>query len=254
LESVHSFEEERFFENVAASVAKSPTRDAFVFVYGYNVSFEDAARRTGQIAFDLHFVGAPIFYSWPSNGKIKDYIKDETNVAWTAPHFERFLALLAGHSGVARVNIIAHSMGNRAVCEALRHISSDPHNSLKLNHLILAAPDMDADTFREMQDVLQALSGRITLYESSNDKAIRASRRIHGNARAGELLLLVQGMDTIDASAVDTDFLAHSYFSDNWTLLSDIHSIILNDDPPEKRFGLRKVLHQKSSYYAFVPS
>jgi esterase/lipase superfamily enzyme len=36
-------------------------KDAFVFIHGYNVSFEDAARRTGQFAYDLKFVGAPIF-------------------------------------------------------------------------------------------------------------------------------------------------------------------------------------------------
>jgi Alpha/beta hydrolase of unknown function (DUF900) len=35
-------------------VAASPSRDAFIFVHGYNVSFPDAARRTAQIAFDLH--------------------------------------------------------------------------------------------------------------------------------------------------------------------------------------------------------
>jgi hypothetical protein len=118
LSHTYSMGESDFFELLRSSIAKSAAKDAFVFVHGYNVSFEDAARRTGQIAYDLDFVGAPIFYSWPSNGKTADYLKDETNITWSTPHFERFLGLLAHESGAERIHIIAHSMGNRAVCDA----------------------------------------------------------------------------------------------------------------------------------------
>jgi esterase/lipase superfamily enzyme len=51
-----------FFEAVQTRVNDSAAKDAFVFVHGYNVSFEDAARRTGQLAYDLQFDGAPILY------------------------------------------------------------------------------------------------------------------------------------------------------------------------------------------------
>lgn len=222
-----------------------------MFVHGYNVSFEDAARRTGQIAYDLAFVGAPIFYSWPSNGNKIDYLKDETNIGWSTPHFQHFLTLLSRYSGAERVHIIAHSMGNRAVCDALKALSYNQDNRLRFNHLVLAAPDIDADTFRELAETLRRLSGRITLYESSRDKAIRASKLIHGNPRAGEPLLVIAGLDTIDASTIDTDFLGHSYFSDNWPLLSDIHSLLFKDDPPSRRFGLIEREHPVGKYYAF---
>jgi esterase/lipase superfamily enzyme len=192
----------------------------------------------------------PSFYSWPSNGKVKDYIKDETNITWASPHFERFLELLAKYSTADRIHIIAHSMGNRAVCDALKHIKSNPDTRLKFTHL--AAADIDADTFRELADTLRDLSARVTLYESSKDKALVASKKIHGNPRAGEPLLLVPGMDTIDASAIDTDFLAHSYFSNNWPLLSDIYNLLFNDHPPSNRFGLRPMQHADGKYYAFA--
>jgi esterase/lipase superfamily enzyme len=251
LSETYNLEESDFFKKLKYSVAKSSSKDAFVFVHGYNVSFEDAARRTGQIAYDLDFVGAPIFYSWPSNGKTADYLKDETNITWSTPHFQRFLGLLAQKSGAKRIHIIAHSMGNRAVCDALKALSSNPASQLKFKHLVLAAPDIDAGTFQELAATLQRLAGRVTLYESSQDKAIQASRKIHGNPRAGEPLLVVRGMDTIDASAIDTDFLGHSYFSDNWPLLSDIHSILFKDEPPSGRFGLVAIEHEDGKYYAF---
>lgn len=251
LQQTLSLPEQDFFQQVTASVQSSPLRDAFVFVHGYNVSFEDAARRTGQMAFDLQFAGAPIFYSWPSRGHLADYLQDETNIAWSAPHFERFLNLLAQCTGATRIHVIAHSMGNRAVCEALNSLSRDPATSLRLTHLVLAAPDIDAQTFAELAGALQRISTRITLYESVNDKALHASRRIHGNPRAGEPLLLIQGLDTIDASLIDTDFLGHSYFSDNWPLLSDIHSILARDESPSQRFGLTAMQNPQGNYYSF---
>ena len=246
-----SVEEKEFFEQVKESVARSAAKDAFIFVHGYNVSFENAARRTGQMAYDLDFVGAPIFYSWPSNGKTADYPKDETNVTWSTPHLQQFLTLLAQNTSAKRIYVIAHSMGNRAVCDALKLLSYDPACQLKLTHLVLAAPDIDADTFRELAAMLQKLSARITLYESSKDLALLASKKLHGNPRAGEPLLILPGLDTIDASAIDTDFLGHSYFSDTWPLLSDIHSILFEDQPPERRFGLAAREDPVGKYYAF---
>jgi len=253
LQTIENLDEQMFFRKVADSIAKAPARDAFVFIHGYNVSFEDAARRTGQIAFDLDFIGAPVFYSWPSNGKLADYPADEANIIWTAPHFERFLELLSQYGGAKRIHIIAHSMGNRAVCDALKHVKRTG-SRMKFNHLVLAAPDIDADTFRELADNLTGLSERVTLYESSKDKAIKASRKFHQNPRAGEPLLIIKGLDTVDASKVDTDFLGHSYFGDSWPLLSDIHSILSKDDHPRDRFGLREIEHVDGLYYEFVRS
>ena len=120
LAKLQNLEEQVFFDEVAQSVAKSIAKDSLVFIHGYNVSFEDAARRTGQIAFDLNFIGAPIFYSWPSNNRATAYLKDETNITWSTPHFLKFLETLAERSGAKRIHIIAHSMGNRAVCDALK--------------------------------------------------------------------------------------------------------------------------------------
>ena len=254
LTRVITLAEAEFLEHVAGAVAASPEKDAFVLVHGYNVTFEDAARRCGQFAFDLSFVGAPIVYSWPANGRVLDYSADEANVIWTAPHLERFLLLLIERSGAKKIHVIAHSMGNRAVCDALRSLSQtklQAEANVLVNELVLAAPDIDSDTFRELAAALKLLSGRVTLYQSSNDKALLLSRRLHKNPRAGEPVLVVSGVDTIDATEMHTDFLGHSYFSDSWPLLSDIHSLISDSAEPAKRFGLRPVQGASGVYWAF---
>lgn len=68
IRTVERMEEAAFHRALRERVAQSAEREAFVFIHGYNVTFESAARRTAQLAFDLGFDGAPIFYSWPSQG------------------------------------------------------------------------------------------------------------------------------------------------------------------------------------------
>jgi esterase/lipase superfamily enzyme len=253
LHSVLKQSEHEFLKRVAVAVADSPDREAFIFVHGYNVAFETCARRTAQIAFDLKFSGASIFYSWPSNARISDYTVDETNALWTVPHFDRFLTLIAQYSGAARLHVMAHSMGNRPVCDALRGIAARiaDQGRPKLQELILAAPDIDTDTFRQMADALRSRAERITLYASSKDKALGLSCRIHGYSRAGIPILIVPGVDTVEASAVNTDFLAHSYFCEDRSVLSDIYHLIRAKTPPETRFDLTEVPTASGKYYVF---
>jgi esterase/lipase superfamily enzyme len=251
-----TLEEQDFLARVATSVAASEAKDAFIFVHGYNVTFEDAACRTAQIAFDLHFIGAPICYSWPASGRITNYAADEASIIWTSPHFERFLCLIADRTGAKRIHVIAHSMGNRAACDALRALSLKKADAnVLLHHLVLAAPDIDADTFRQLAAALKSMSGHITLYASSRDKAIKLSQKLHKNARAGAPpLVIVPDVESIDASEMGADWLSHSYFSDNWPLLSDIHALLASDTPAAKRFGLTQISDARGTYYIFRAS
>ena len=60
---------DEFYTQVREVVGHSSRKEAFVFVHGFNVTFESAVYRTAQIAYDLGFDGAPILYSWPSVGE-----------------------------------------------------------------------------------------------------------------------------------------------------------------------------------------
>jgi hypothetical protein len=64
---------------------------------------------------------------------------------------------------------------------------------------------------------------------------------------------VLEGLDTVDASAIDTDFLGHSYFSSDYALLSDIHSMLANDEPAARRIGLGLKESVSGRYYEFRP-
>lgn len=252
LRTVTELADQDFYDRVSKTVDESAKREAFVFVHGYNVKFADAARQTAQMAFDLKFDGAPILYSWPSQGTVPGYVVDATTVAWTEAHLIDFLTQVAARTGADRVHVIAHSMGNRAVCNALELLSQRAQVTPNLHHVVLTAPDVDADTFRNMVKVFKALPRTITLYASSKDKAIQVSKTVNGAPRAGEPIVIIPGIDSIDASAVETDFLAHGYFSGTRSVLSDIYNL-LQDQPANSRFDLTPDQHADGGYYRFKP-
>jgi esterase/lipase superfamily enzyme len=96
---------------------------------------------------------------------------------------------------------------------------------------------------------------RVTLYASSRDKALAFSKKVHGYDRAGESggkIVLVDGVETIDVSAVDTNFVGHFYYGENKSVLSDIFNL-LQGQPASKRFGLKHRTKGKRLYWVFRP-
>jgi esterase/lipase superfamily enzyme len=247
---------DEFFADVAARVHESPKSSAFLFVHGYNVSFADAARRTAQISYDLGFEGAPVFYSWPSQGTVAAYTVDEQNIQWAQANLRSFLEDFFIRSDAQNVYLIAHSMGNRALTRAIASLLTDkPELRDRLTEVILAAPDIDADVFkRDIAPALTAAGRPVTLYASSKDLALAASRKVHGSPRAGDSgqgLVLVEGIETIDATDVDTGFLGHSYFAETKSVLSDMFYMLRSGQRADDRFDLRRVDTAAGHYWEF---
>jgi len=250
--------EKKFIAGLRLYIHRSEENQAFVFVHGYNVSFEDAARRTAQMAFDLGFDGAPIFYSWPSQGRLSAYTVDETNAEWSVPHLKEFLEMVSSKTGAKQIHLIVHSMGGRSLSAALKEIANEQGSEAPIfKEIVLAAPDIDAEVFkRDILPRIQPIVGRITLYASSVDKALMASKMAHGNPRAGdsnsEALVVVHGMDTVDASTVDTSFLGHSYYAENRSIISDIYLLLRTGNPPNQR-NLLERYRNGDKYWTFRP-
>ena len=230
-----------FNRQLANLVSQSSNQDLLVFIHGYNVDFESAVQRTAQIAVDLPFEGVPVCYSWPSQGTLVGYTIDENNSAWTTSHLRSFLLELADESGAKSINVVAHSMGNRAMTAAMQQIQwqMDKDDSKPFDRVVLAAPDVDADQFRrDFANPLLNVANHVTLYASSDDQALIASKTVHGHPRAGESgdsLVVFPGIETIDVSGIDLSLLGHSYYGDNESMLRDLYELVRVGLPAAKR-------------------
>jgi len=232
--------------------------EALVFVHGYNVTFADAARRAAQIAYDLNFQGLTMLYSWPSEGATLRYTVDENNARWTLPDFHKFLHLALTEFGAQWVHAIAHSMGNRVLIDGLATFDTAalPDASAHLGQIVFAAPDLDAAVFRQLAPVFANRAHKYTLYASSQDLALLAAQGLARYPRAGQSgpdIVVVNGVDTIDATDLDTGLMGHSYVGDHTSILSDLFYLIRNGLPPSQRFGLSTAIHPDGTYWIFKP-
>ena len=252
------FDERTFLARLQDSIQKSDEKALFVFVHGYNVDFAEAARRTAQMANDLIWGGVALLYSWPSRGNADDYWSDEASAADSAADLEAFLELIAAYSGAAKIHVVAHSMGNAPTLAALaRHADETASTGVPLiDELIMAAPDVDAKAFPELARRAAPAARHLTLYVSEHDDALKLSGSLHDNPRAGDAsagLLIVAGVDTIDASAVDSDIVGHSYYGENRQVLADIFNLLRSGQPPDQRFGLRPTTMNGKKYWIMRP-
>lgn len=250
---VDPLERDDFTADLRQAVEDSEVPEALLFLHGYNVTFAQAAERAAQVALDLEFPGVPLVYSWPSEGKTHRYTVDENNIEWSIPHFEEFLRLVLAESGARTVHVIAHSMGNRALVRALCALESQV-GWAALRQIIFAAPDVDRDNFVELARKFHGRAERFTLYGSSNDLALKASKLVHGYPRAGDSgknMALVETVDSIDASTLETDILGHGYFGTERSILSDISLLLRHGFAPGQRFGLREQERERLRYWVY---
>ena len=235
---------------------------AVVFVHGYNTDFDYALFRTAQMAYDLKFDGASFLYSWPSGGGVASYGYDRESATQTVPYLQEFITLVLKETGAKSVSVIAHSMGNLPLLDVLRSVGPTLPPDVRLNEIILAAPDVDRDVFAYLAANIKQYGRGVTLYCSATDRAMAVARRVAGGIpRAGDVPpdgpIIVSGIDTIDVSQTSMDVLAlnHSVYAENNALLNDISLLLRTGErPPELRIPiLQKVSTPKGDTFWRYP-
>jgi esterase/lipase superfamily enzyme len=252
VDSLIRLDAEAFYRDVGGRLSGVDS-SVFVFVHGYNVSFEDAALRTAQLAADINFPGLPVFYSWASQGALIGYGRDQANAVNSGEHLARFLRGLAtAHK--SPIHLVAHSMGSEVLVSAMKIIDHDAPD-VRFGQLVLIAPDLDVRPFQRRDlAMLRRHCDRVTLYASDEDEALKASRALHGVWRlglGGDSLVVLPDMDTVDATRVRTDLLGHGSFA-SATFLQDL-AAILDEGRPTPRWLLR-VPHGDLAFWRFRPS
>jgi esterase/lipase superfamily enzyme len=244
LDKITPLETSEFARALHQQISESRFKDVFIFVHGFNNTFEDAARRAAQMAYDLDFDGTPMLYSWPSQGSATAYAIDEAAVGISGRRLADFMETVVARSGAQRIHLIAHSMGNRALIEALQTYLARraPENRRHIfGQIVFTAPDVDRDYFTDAIQSLTEAAERITLYASDNDYALRSSQFLHGAPRAGtagDVIVKLAGVDSIDMSSVPADALGHSYFAANAGAIFDIFRLLWRGDAPPQRCGM----------------
>jgi esterase/lipase superfamily enzyme len=230
-----------------------------LFVHGFNTPFDDALIRSAQLSVDLSRrgifdVGAPMLFSWPSAGALSldHYRGDQAQSLEAAPYLEEFLDLITDNADIKRINIVAHSMGNRILTKALESYAADyieRHGRDDLEfRIILVAADVDRDIFEATTGVLDNLKANVTIYTSDADRALHVSEIVNSKLRLGDtngdkpFIRADPYYETVDATGIATELfgLGHNYYSDNPFILGDILCALAEANPELRALERRR--------------
>ena len=128
------------------------------FVHGFYNTFQDAIFRTAQLHHDLDFAGQSVAFSWPSAGSMSAYESDQKNSDLSVDALIEAITTVAGtlkktDGRRSKIHVIAHSMGNRILLQAMYRINLSPDDDFDespFGQVVLAAPDVGAIMFNNL--------------------------------------------------------------------------------------------------------
>lgn len=261
----HERIERLFREVLQRRLARSATKEVVLYVHGFDETFATAAFTTAELC---HFLGRePVcaFFTWPASSTgnfLTSYITTTESAEYAIRHLKKTIRLLATTPGVERVQLLAHSRGAALLLSAAGALFTEaiaagfePSEAFNLGHMLLFAPDVDADVLRQHvagnlsdpsmlshwshERMPRALHGQLTVYTSPKDRALLISRILfRSRSRAGELEVEDISLDSqrkleplekiafIVYEGKLTDTVGHSYFTTNPRVSSDIIQLL----------------------------
>ena len=245
----HAAEQVR--QDIRQRLTLTSRKAAYVYIHGYNNTFEDGVLVIAELWHFLGRQGVPILYTWPagSGGGLRGYTHDRESGEFTIFHLKQFVRLLAATPELEELHLIAHSRGTDVLTSALRELYIETHAAGKdfrtvyrIKNVVLAAADLDLEVVsqRLAAEYVGLGTERTTIYVSDVDRAIgfanllfMSLRRI-GQLRPEDLtdeqrqhLERVARTQLIDAR-VPTGFLGHAYFYRHPAVSADL-VLVLRD-------------------------
>jgi esterase/lipase superfamily enzyme len=216
------------FRKVVApqGVARRKKQKVFVFVHGFNNNFQESLFRLAQLHADTKIDGIPILFSWPSQGRVAAYATDKDAASYSRDYLIALLTTLTSSPEVGDILLVGHSMGAMLVADTLQQLRTEGKNQViaRLGRVVLASPDINAQTFRAQVQSIGPLKPPLLVLVSKDDGALQASSILNGGGipRAGALdvnnpivqeAALRANVQVVDISQLDSrDGLKHDQF------------------------------------------
>ena len=236
-------------------VGENEPLEVLVFIHGYKRSFEHVLHNAAHLRHELAFPGPVIAFCWPSIDSVSGYLTDLENLDWSQPELQNLISLVARSFPGARIHLMAHSLGNRALIRSLTRIATGrlDMQDCSLGEIIFMAPDFDRAVFMtDVADFLDLIPARKTLYVSAEDIPLMTSTRLFQYPRLGdssEGIPVVKGVETIDVSDAITIMNGHGYYEANPATIEDLYHLVREGRGAAERPRLEKVETDDGPYW-----
>ena len=275
LTDVRSLERETFVDELRVLVEASPMRSLLIVVHGYREAFPSALRKTAFLGHVLDLDSPVLLFDWPGNqgSSLRGYRRAHEVARASGAELAQTLDLIEKEVAPERIWLIANSMGAQVASDAFEVLYRDgdwADAETELEDVVLTAPDVDGSEFDEhFGPMMSALTRDLTVYVSSNDRALLMSRIVNRGRRAGESTLspdqldeaialsgLVEASDgrirLVDVTPVNRTRNFHNFSLETPEFFDDLYLRITNDRMPQSRSLYRKRTADGAYYWVLT--
>jgi len=278
LNRVESLDENTMIVEVRHQVEASPNRSLLININGFRERFPSALRKTAFLAHVLDIDTPMLVFDWPGDqgSTPRGYLRAQGVARESGLDLARMIEKIVNDVQPDRLLILANSMGGEVVVSAFSELyknSEMADSETEIKHVILTAPDVSHEEFgSHFKDKILALSETVTIYVSSNDRALLMSRVINRARRLGESTvdpsnpdqwdeaaaafeLVTPGNDRvslIDITPVNRTRNFHNFSLETPEFFDDLYLRISNEETPRSRLQYKVTTPSGAGYWVLT--
>ena len=278
LDRVESLQEDAMISELRSQVEASPFRSLLININGFRERFPSALRKTAFLAHVLDIDTPMLVFDWPGdqgNGP-RRYLRAQAIARESGVELARTIDRIVRDVQPERLWIVANSMGAEVVVSAFSELYKQKDmadSETEIEHVVLTAPDVSHEEFgSQFKHKILALSENLTVYVSSNDRALLMSRVINRDRRLGEstvdpsnpdqweeaasaLELVTPGSDAvslIDITPVNRTRNFHNFSLETPEFFDDLYLRLSNDVSPASRLIYKVTTANGTEYWVLT--
>jgi esterase/lipase superfamily enzyme len=278
LHGVRSLAEDAFIAELREQVQASPYRSLLVSVNGFRERFPSALRKTAFLGHVLDIDTPLLVFDWPGDqGSTPRGYRRALEVAReSGAELAETLALIIREVRPERLWLVANSMGGEVVVSAFTLLTEEADLAdleTEIEDVVLTAPDVSHEEFgRRFKDEINALTSNLTVYVSSNDRALLMSRVLNRERRLGESTvnpsnpdqseearkafeLVEPGSDRVtlvDITPVNRTRNFHNFSLETPEFFDDLYLRLVNPETPRSRLQYRVRTPSGAEYWVLT--
>ena len=258
IREVQSLDSSAFVEQLRRYIQASPHRSLLLVVHGFREEFPSALHKTAFLGHQLDIDTPVMVFDWPGNqgSTLRGYRRAVEMARQSGTDLARVIALIIDEVRPERLWLVANSMGAQVVSDAFSVLYREARFSdseTEIEDVVLTAPDVGHEDFESnFKPKINALAKDLTVYVSSNDRALVMSRLINRERRRGESTLGADHLEEavriaehiepnseritlVDVTPVNRTRNFHNFSLETPEFFDDLYLRLINVDTPRSR-------------------
>jgi len=276
IDRMEALQQEELVAQVRTLVEASPQKSLLIVVHGFKEAFPSALRKTAFLGHVLDINSPVLLFDWPGNqgSSLRGYRRARNVAIESGADLANALELIVRDINPEKLWLIGNSMGGEVIVNAFSHLyqnSEFADSDFEFENVILTAPDVSHEEFdSQFKQEIMSMSRNLTVYVSSNDRALVMSRIVNRDPRRGESTLspdmleeanritaLIEPgedlIDLVDVTPVNRTRNFHNFSLETPEFFDDLYLRLANDKKPDSRLLYRFQTDEGANYWVLTP-